>query len=84
MCHGVRVLLIDRHVLDSPLLGLEIASALYRLYPTEFHLQEILGMVGSRKVLQAITEGQDPKIISSQWQDETQALTALKSRYLLY
>lgn len=83
-CHGVRVLLIDRHTLDSPLLGLEIASALYRLYPAEFHLQAILGMVGSRTVLQAIAEGQDPKIISSQWQDATQAFTALRKGYLLY
>jgi uncharacterized protein YbbC (DUF1343 family) len=76
--------LTDRHALDSPLLGVEIASALYRFYPAEFRIQEILGMVGARWVLQAITDGQDPKVISAQWQDGIKEFTALRNRYLLY
>ena len=84
LCHGIRILLTDRHALDSPLLGIEIASALNRLYPAEFRIQAILGMVGSRGVLQAITDGQDPKIISSQWQDGIKQFSALRNRYLIY
>ena len=84
LCHGVRIILTDRHALDSPLLGIELASALYRLYPAEFRIQETLGMVGARRVLQAITDGQDPKLISLQWQDNLKEFAALRSRYLLY
>ena len=83
-CHGVRILLIDRHALDSPLLGIEIASALHQLYPAQFHIQEILGMVGSRSVLQAIIDAKDPKIIALQWQDRIDEFTAQRARYLLY
>lgn len=83
-CHGVRILLIDRHALDSPLLGVEIASALHQLYPAQFYIHEIAGMVGSRSVLQAITNGQDPKTISSQWQNRINEFTAQRARYLLY
>jgi len=84
LCHGIRLILTDRHALDSPLLGIEIASALNRLYPAEFRMQEILGMVGARSVLQAITEGRDPKLISSQWQDGIKEFAVLRNRYLLY
>ena len=83
-CRGIRIILTDRHTLDSPLLGIEIANALYRLYPAEFRIQDILGMVGARWVLQAITDGRDPKIISSQWQDGTKEFVALRKKYLLY
>jgi uncharacterized protein YbbC (DUF1343 family)/CubicO group peptidase (beta-lactamase class C family) len=84
LCHGIRIILTDRHALDSLLLGIEVASALYRLYPTEFRIQEILGMVGARWALQAITEGRDPKAISTQWQDGIKEFAALRNQYLLY
>ena len=35
-------------------------------------------------ILQAITDGRDPKIISSQWQDGAKEFVALRNRYLLY
>ena len=83
-CHGIRIILTDRHALNSPLLGIEIASALYRLYPDKFNLQATLGMVGERRVLQAIAEGQDPKIIAEQWQNGISQFMALRSQHLLY
>lgn len=82
LCHGVRIILTDRHALDSPLLGLETASALHQLYPALFRLQDTLGMVGSRTVLQAIADGQDPKIISRQ--DGIDEFAVQRNRYLLY
>ena len=84
LCHGIRLLLTDRAVLDSPSLGIELASALYRLYPEKFRLKETLGMIGSRRVLQAIAEGQDPKIISAQWQDKIEEFLLMRNKYLLY
>ncbi len=83
-CHGIRIILTDRHALNSPLLGVEIASALHKLYPTQFNIQRTLGMVGERRVLQAIIESQDPKIIAAQWQDGIKQFIALRNQYLLY
>ncbi|HUX83429.1 MAG TPA: exo-beta-N-acetylmuramidase NamZ domain-containing protein [Halothiobacillus sp.] len=84
LCHGIRIIVTDRHALDSPLLGIEVASALYRLYPAEFHTQKILGMVGAHWVLQAIADGMDPKMILSQEQDQIEKFNALRNKYLLY
>jgi len=83
-CHGIRIILTDRVAIDSPLLGIELASALYRLYPEQFKLQKTLGMIGNRRVLQEITDGQDPKMIATHWQDEIKEFAALRNKYLLY
>ncbi len=83
-CHGVRVILIDRQVLDAPALGIEIASALYRLYPRSFQIDKTLGLIGSREVLQAIKNGEDPAIIVRNWQASLEAFCNLRSKYLLY
>jgi uncharacterized protein YbbC (DUF1343 family) len=33
-CEGVNLIVLDRNTLDSPELGIELASALHKLYPT--------------------------------------------------
>lgn len=84
LCHGVQIVLHDRQVLDSPALGIEIASALYRLYPQSFQLDKTLGLIGSHEVLEAIKDGQDPTSIGQKWQEPLDQFCKLRSKYLLY
>ena len=84
LCHGVRIVVLNRQMLDSPALGIEIASALYRLYPKDFQIDKTLGLIGSRKVLQAIKAGQDPATIVQDWQGPLEQFCMLRSKYLLY
>ena len=84
LCRGVRIILLDRQVLDSPTLGIEIASALYRLYPRDFQLDKTLGLIGSREVLRAIKDGQDPISLVQNWQGALEHFCKLRSKYLLY
>ncbi|MGZ3598277.1 MAG: exo-beta-N-acetylmuramidase NamZ domain-containing protein, partial [Syntrophales bacterium] len=84
LCHGVRVVLHDRQALDAPALGIEIASALYRLYPKNFQIDKTLGLIGSKEVLQAIKNGQDPAAITQGWQNSLEGFCLLRSKYLLY
>jgi uncharacterized protein YbbC (DUF1343 family) len=84
LCHGVQIVLLDRQVLDSPALGIEIASAFYRLYPRSFQLDKTLGLIGSREVLEAIKDGQDPISIGQKWQASLEQFCKLRSKYLLY
>jgi uncharacterized protein YbbC (DUF1343 family) len=84
LCHGIQIILVDRQSLDSPALGLEIASALYKLYPRYFQLEQILPLIGSREILQAIQDGQDPDSIIRQWQVPLANFRKLRARYLLY
>jgi uncharacterized protein YbbC (DUF1343 family) len=83
-CHGARIILKDRNSLDAALLGIEIVSALYRLYAEDFRIDETLDIIGSRKVLQAMKGGLDPKLVTLQWSKDLEQFKKLRSKYLLY
>jgi len=83
-CQGVRLLLVDRNRFDGPALGLELAAALHRLYPGNFNLDNTLSMIGSREVLQAIKNGDDPRHIRQRWQPGLATFLQKRQKYLLY
>jgi uncharacterized protein YbbC (DUF1343 family) len=84
LCHGVRIILRDRHSFDPALLGIEITAAFHRLYKREFQIDKTLGLIGSRRVLQEIKEGQDPQAIAMHWQESLEDFQRLRANYLLY
>ncbi len=49
LCHGVQILLTDRNVVDTPELGIELASALHRLYPDQFALEKMNRLLANHK-----------------------------------
>jgi uncharacterized protein YbbC (DUF1343 family) len=83
-CEGVRLKVVDRAALNVPALGVELAAALYRIYPGKFQLDRTVGMIGSRQVLQAIKNGDDPQVIQRRWQPGLDAFCRLRAKYLLY
>jgi uncharacterized protein YbbC (DUF1343 family)/CubicO group peptidase (beta-lactamase class C family) len=84
LCHGAQIVLMDRCALDSPALGVEIASALYRLYPDDFQIDKTLPLIGSREVLRAIKDGEDPNSVVLAWQPSLELFKKIRSNYLLY
>ena len=83
-CQGVRLRLVDRNNFDAPALGVELASALYQLYPGKFQFGNTLSMIGSREVLQALKNGDDPRQIRQRWQPELASFLKKRQNYLLY
>jgi uncharacterized protein YbbC (DUF1343 family)/CubicO group peptidase (beta-lactamase class C family) len=84
VCSGVRILLIDRSSLQAGRLGVELASALHRLYPQRFELEGTLSLIGSRSVLIDIERGKDPIAITHGWQQSLRTFRSIRRRYLLY
>ncbi len=84
LCHGVQVLLLDREALDSPELGIELASALYQLFPGDFQLDKTLPLAGSRDVTASIKAGEDPRAIAVSWQPALNSFLQMRAKYLLY
>jgi uncharacterized protein YbbC (DUF1343 family)/CubicO group peptidase (beta-lactamase class C family) len=83
-CHGVRILAIDRNVLDAPELGVEMASALHRLYPENFELQKMNTLLANQTVLDAIAAGQDPQRIAEDWRAALDAFEQQRQKALIY
>ncbi len=83
-CEGIHILVTDRLALDSPRLGVEIASALWKLYPREFRLQAIDPLKLDRSTLSAIEAGTDAGRIAANWKGGRASFTMRRARYLLY
>lgn len=83
-CEGVRLRLMDREAFDGPMLGLELASALHRLYPGTFALERTRTMFGSAELIDAIKRGEEPMEIRQKWLPRLDAFQALRAKYLLY
>ncbi len=84
LCHGVNIHVTDRRALDSPELGIEVASALDRLFPNDFKIDLALDLVGSRETLDAVKAGGDPRAIALHWEAELDPFLKMRRQYLLY
>src|ERR1019366_4952801 len=69
VCHGVQIVLIDRQAMEPTEMGVELISALLRLAPQKFKLDDTLRLVGNRKVLESIRAGGSPPRIWYDWQE---------------
>jgi uncharacterized protein YbbC (DUF1343 family) len=81
-CEGVNVLLTDRNGLDAPELGIELASALHKLYPADFKMDRMQDLLVNQGVYDALVEGRDPRRIAQDWQEELNKFQLMRKKYL--
>jgi uncharacterized protein YbbC (DUF1343 family)/CubicO group peptidase (beta-lactamase class C family) len=84
MCEGVNMVLLDRNTFDAPELGIELASALQKLYPNDFKIDRMQELLVNEETFDAIVDGQDPRRISEDWEDRLGVFIAMRERYLIY
>jgi uncharacterized protein YbbC (DUF1343 family)/CubicO group peptidase (beta-lactamase class C family) len=83
-CEGVNLIVLDRNTLESPELGIELASALHKLYSNDFKLERMSDLLVNQAVLDAIGAGEDPRRIAEDWQERLEEFVRLREKYLLY
>ena len=83
-CEGVNLIVLDRNTLESPELGVELASALHKLYPHDFKLERMSDLLVNQAVLDAIGAGEDPRRIAEDWRERLEEFVRLREKYLLY
>jgi len=83
-CEGVNLIVLDRNTLDSPELGIELASALHKLYPNDFKMERMADLLVNTTVFEAIEAGEDPRRIAEDWQERLEEFVRLREKYLLY
>ncbi len=64
VCKGIEFLVTDRDVLNSPELGLEVASALYKLFPQTFQIDKIDQLLLNQKAVESLKAGEDPRKVT--------------------
>ncbi|HWH58951.1 MAG TPA: hypothetical protein VN682_15075, partial [Terriglobales bacterium] len=83
-CHGINIFVTAREFLDSPEMGLEIATALHTLYPEQFHIEKMGEIVANQTIMNSLVHSEDPRRIALDWQDELQKFQQARERYLIY
>jgi uncharacterized protein YbbC (DUF1343 family) len=83
-CEGVSLIVTERNAIDAPELGIELASALRKLYPDQFQLQRMTELLLNEGVYSAILQGQDPRRIADDWREPLEKFQQLRQKYLIY
>jgi uncharacterized protein YbbC (DUF1343 family) len=83
-CEGVNMIVLDRNAFNAPELGIELASALQKLYPNDYKIATMIDILGNRAVFDAIVAGEDPRRIAQDWQEALDAFIAKREKYLIY
>ena len=83
-CEGVNIILIERNALDGPELGVELALALHRLYPQQFHMEKMGDILINASVFAALKNGEDPQHIAQDWQEAVDQFQQKRQKYLIY
>jgi uncharacterized protein YbbC (DUF1343 family) len=83
-CEGVNIVLIERNALDAAELGIELASALHKLYPEQWHMQRLIELLNNQSVYDAIAAGQDPRRIAEDWRESLEKFIQIRQKYLIY
>jgi uncharacterized protein YbbC (DUF1343 family) len=84
LCHGVNLVLLDRSVLDAPEMGVELASALHKLYGTAYDMHRMPELLNNKAAFDAIVAGEDPRRISQDWQEQLSKFQEMRQKYLIY
>jgi uncharacterized protein YbbC (DUF1343 family) len=83
-CGGVRLEITDRGAVDAAQVGVEIASALLKLWPKEYDAKRLGDLVGDAETTRMILAGQDPRDVQAAWQARLDEFLRLRERYLQY
>jgi uncharacterized protein YbbC (DUF1343 family)/CubicO group peptidase (beta-lactamase class C family) len=83
-CEGVNIFVVERNALDSGELGIELASALHKLYPEQYHMERLIELLGNQSVYDAIAVGQDPRRIAEDWREPLEKFLQVRQKYLIY
>jgi uncharacterized protein YbbC (DUF1343 family) len=84
LCQGIRVILVDRNILQSMRMGIEIALALGKLYPGKFETPKMIDLVGNAATIKQIVDGVDSAAIVASWNKDLEAFRNIRGKYLLY
>jgi uncharacterized protein YbbC (DUF1343 family) len=83
-CQGARVIVTDRKSFRSMRMGIEIATALAKLYPEKFDATKMIALVGNAETIKRLEEGDPPAAIVASWSKDLEAFRKMGAKYHLY
>jgi uncharacterized protein YbbC (DUF1343 family) len=83
-CGGVAVRVTDKQTVRSMRMGVEIATILKKLYPTQFDPAKLVFLVANAETIRQLQEGALPEQIVASWESQLHDFDVLRRKYFLY
>ena len=84
LCNGIEFIVTNRDTLDSPELGLEVAAALFKLYPDTYQIERMDSHLLNKAVIDALKAGEDPRNVSRTGEKDLEQFKKARAAVLLY
>ncbi|PWT94106.1 MAG: hypothetical protein C5B55_03240 [Blastocatellia bacterium] len=83
-CGGVNIVIVDRSRFQPVLAGLEIATALRRLYPNDWKIDSYLRLLVNADSLERVKRGESAREIVNSWNQSLEQFRRARAEALLY
>jgi len=83
-CGGASIVVTDRDELEPVDLGIAIALAAQKLYPTNYALEKVQSLLQHRATIDAIKAGKPLHQVSRAWDSDLTEFKRRRQKYLLY
>lgn len=83
-CGGINIIITDRERFRSVAMGIEIASALRHLYPTQWKMENYKRLLANRETFARLQRGDAPEEIVRSWQPGLDEFKTAREKALIY
>lgn len=83
-CGGVNIIITNRETFTPVLTGIEMATALRKLYPEQWKVDSYLRLLVNADTLERIKRGEDPAEIVRSWNERLDEFRRERLKFLLY
>jgi uncharacterized protein YbbC (DUF1343 family) len=83
-CGGVGIRVTEPAAVRSMRMGVEIATILHKLYPTQFHAEKLVTLLGNEDTVKQIEAGVAPEQIVASWSASLASYDETRRKYFLY
>jgi uncharacterized protein YbbC (DUF1343 family) len=83
-CGGVSLLISDPDGLNPVLLGMTLASVLYKLYPKDFEIDGVMELLGNSEAMKELKAGRPPAEILRKGNPDFQRFLSKRQKALIY
>jgi uncharacterized protein YbbC (DUF1343 family) len=81
---GVNIIVTDRNSFESVQTGIEIATALRKLYPNDWQVDRYARLLVNGQILDMVKRGESPESIKREWRKSLVDFENRRAPYLLY
>jgi uncharacterized protein YbbC (DUF1343 family) len=81
---GINIIITDREKFEPVRTGIEIAVALRKLYPIDWKMERLLGLLVNQASFERVKQGDAAETIEQAWQKELTDFKTRRASFLLY